>query len=111
MWQARYADRAKSIPVRAKKNEEGAEIQRLNKEVAALRRRLQEQASGVMSATERTELESKYQGELEDLEFAMKQTWEDKAKLSKQYEDERIRMEVCTAVDLFFVNWGSSFDW
>ena len=94
MTTLRYADRAKSIPVRATKNEEGAEIERLNKEVAALRRRLQQQAEGVISAEERKQLESKYKGDIEELEFAMRQTWEDKASLSKQYEHERARLAV-----------------
>ena len=45
--------------MRATKNEEGAEIERLNKEVAALKRRLEKQAEGVISTAERAQLESK----------------------------------------------------
>ena len=124
--------------MRATKNEEGAEIERLNKEVAALKRRLEKQAEGVISTAERAQLESKcvhrmlycrvlglhaqvdasrahparrivlcrYKGDIEELEFAMKQTWEDKAKLSRQYEAERARLEVrrcryCATVQCF----------
>lgn len=37
----RYADRAKSIAVKATKNEEGMEVEKLNKEIEALKRKVQ----------------------------------------------------------------------
>ena len=39
----RYADRAKAIPVNAVKNDESEQVEKLNNEIAALRKKLEEQ--------------------------------------------------------------------
>lgn len=42
----RYADRAKAIPVNATKNDESEVIEKLNKEIQALRKKLEGQGDG-----------------------------------------------------------------
>lgn len=55
---------------------------------------LRDQGGDVISASEKAALEAKYKDELNELEGVMKQTWEDKAAMSKQYEEDRARLEV-----------------
>ena len=87
----RYADRAKAIPVNATKNDESEQIEKLNKEIQALRKRLEAQADGGggVSSHEARLIEDRYRQQISEIENSMKQTWEEKAKLSVQYEDER----------------------
>ncbi len=47
----RYADRAKAIPVHATKNDESEQIEKLNNEIAVLRKMLEEQVRGSLFVT------------------------------------------------------------
>lgn len=84
-----YAKRAKTIKVTATKNEEANQIRQLQDEVEALKRKLEGQAAGSMGSSERTELVGKYEGQIEELQAFMKQSWEDKQKLSEMHEIEQ----------------------
>mmetsp|Transcript_101820 Transcript_101820/g.185862 ORF Transcript_101820/g.185862 Transcript_101820/m.185862 type:complete len:1271 (+) Transcript_101820:229-4041(+) len=90
-----YARRAKSIKVQATKNDESSQIKKLEDEVNALKLKLQDQACAAanasMSSKEKQELESRYVNQIEELQSFMKQSWDDKAKLSEQYEQEQAR--------------------
>eukprot|EP00929_Paragymnodinium_shiwhaense_P070364 TRINITY_DN3563_c1_g3_i1.p1 TRINITY_DN3563_c1_g3~~TRINITY_DN3563_c1_g3_i1.p1 ORF type:complete len:1266 (+),score=429.57 TRINITY_DN3563_c1_g3_i1:124-3921(+) len=91
-----YAKRAKTIKTTATKNDEASQIKKLEEEVEALRRKLASQAGGqdqAMNQRERQEMESKYEGQISELQTFMKQSWEDKEKLSKQYAEEQKKVE------------------
>ncbi|CAE7551731.1 KIF13B [Symbiodinium sp. CCMP2592] len=90
-----YAKRAKTIRVVATRNEETKQRQQLEKEVEALRQRSLDEAGPV------DELEEKHRAEIEALEAFMRQTWEDKQRLSKEHEEqrERARLEVQKALE------------
>ena len=95
----KYAARAKSIKLSAKKNEEASQISKLEDEIAMLKKKLAEQAgyaaaSGgaaldVFAAGGDPEQEARYKNQLKELEDAMKDTWEQKNKVSQQNEEER----------------------
>jgi hypothetical protein len=90
----RYANRAKSIKVNATKNEEKGQIDRLNQEIELLRKKLEGQSSrGGLDDKEKEELEAQYQKQIEDIENAMKTTWEEKQKISADHEIEIQRMQ------------------
>jgi hypothetical protein len=98
----KYASRAKSIKVKAIKNEESSQISRLNDEIRALKEKLAQQEGGDgpisrgsgsgSGGSGNAVLEDKAQQQLRELEEAMKSTWETKNKLSKEYEEERKRL-------------------
>ncbi|TMW68509.1 hypothetical protein Poli38472_005977 [Pythium oligandrum] len=90
----KYASRAKSIKVNAKKNEASSQISQLNEEIAALKKRLLEQTSTTLGLDpkEKEEIVSKYEQQIKEMDRIRLQTWEDKAKLSKQHEMERKRL-------------------
>ncbi|KAH9122760.1 hypothetical protein LEN26_010142 [Aphanomyces euteiches] len=88
----KYASRAKSIKVNAKKNEEASQISQLNEEIAALKRKLMEQTESGLDPREKNEIVAKYEKQIQEIDAVRMQTWEDKAKLSKQHEMERKKL-------------------
>ncbi|CAE7445109.1 kif1 [Symbiodinium necroappetens] len=90
-----FISAAKTIRVVATRNEETKQRQQLEKEVEALRQRSLDEAGPV------DELEEKHRAEIEALEAFMRQTWEDKQRLSKEHEEqrERARLEVQKALE------------
>jgi len=102
-----YAARAKSIKLSAKKNEEASEVSKLNEEITALKKKLEEQmlggggggmapapgaaagGAGAIQYIPDPEAEEKFKKQIEELERARNNTWEEKQKLSKQSEAER----------------------
>jgi len=92
-----YARRAKSIKVSAVKNEEASQIKKLQEEVEALKRKLEQDAcksiQASMNSEEKKDLESKYENQIEELQGFMKQSWEDKQKLSEQAEAAQKKVE------------------
>jgi hypothetical protein len=91
----KYANRAKAIKVNAVKNDEASQISRLNDEIRMLKERLAGQApapggtpagggAGAGASTADTSaLEERHKLQLKELEEAMKNTWEEKAKVTK----------------------------
>ena len=70
----KYAARAKSIKLSAKKNEEASQISKLNDEIAMLKKKLEEQAEGdggapgsLLSFAPDPEVESKYQNQIKEV--------------------------------------------
>jgi len=90
----KYASRAKSIKVNAKKNEASSQISQLNEEIAALKHKLQEQMAATMGLDpkEKDDIVKKYEKQIQEMDRVRLQTWEDKAKLSKQHEVERKKL-------------------
>ncbi|GMF16112.1 unnamed protein product [Phytophthora lilii] len=90
----KYASRAKSIKVNAKKNEASSQISQLNEEIAALKQKLQEQMEATLGLDpkEKDEIVKKYEKQIQEMDRVRLQTWEDKAKLSKQHEMERKKL-------------------
>ncbi|OQS07958.1 kinesin [Thraustotheca clavata] len=88
----KYASRAKSIKVNAKKNEEASQISQLNEEIAALKKRLMEQQSTSVDPLEKNEMIARFEKQIQEMDAVRMQTWEDKAKLSKQHELERKKL-------------------
>lgn len=90
----KYASRAKSIKVNAKKNEASSQISQLNDEIAALKKKLAEQTESTLGLDpkEKDEIVNKYEKQIQEMDRVRLQTWEDKAKLSKQHELERKRL-------------------
>ncbi|OWZ23501.1 Kinesin [Phytophthora megakarya] len=90
----KYASRAKSIKVNAKKNEASSQITQLNEEIATLKQKLQEQMEATLGLDpkEKDEIVKKYEKQIQEMDRVRLQTWEDKAKLSKQHEMERKKL-------------------
>ncbi|ETW06755.1 hypothetical protein H310_02917 [Aphanomyces invadans] len=88
----KYASRAKSIKVNAKKNEEASQISQLSEEIAALKKKLSEQAESGLDPREKNEIVAKYEKQIQEIDAVRMQTWEDKARLSKQHEMERKKL-------------------
>ncbi|RLN52494.1 hypothetical protein BBJ29_001108 [Phytophthora kernoviae] len=90
----KYASRAKSIKVNAKKNEASSQITQLNEEIATLKQKLQEQMDTTLGLDpkEKDEIVKKYEKQIQEMDRVRLQTWEDKAKLSKQHEMERKKL-------------------
>ncbi|KAL3666668.1 hypothetical protein V7S43_008297 [Phytophthora oleae] len=90
----KYASRAKSIKVNAKKNEASSQISQLNDEIAALKLKLQEQTGAALGLDpkEKDEIVKRYEKQIQEMDRVRLQTWEDKAKLSKQHEMERKKL-------------------
>ncbi|KAG7392671.1 hypothetical protein PHYPSEUDO_015059 [Phytophthora pseudosyringae] len=90
----KYASRAKSIKVNAKKNEASSQISQLNEEIAALKQKLQEQTETTLGLDpkEKDDIVKKYEKQIQEMDRVRLQTWEDKAKLSKQHEMERKKL-------------------
>lgn len=93
----RYANRAKAIKVSATKNEEASQLSRLNSEIEELKKKLAAAESGAggglagdhgVASAERKALQEKLQGQLSDMQQMVSSTWEDKAKLSADYESQ-----------------------
>lgn len=77
-----YAKRAKTIRVAATRNQESKQREELQKEVEELRKL-------VLEASSTEELEARHKAEIEALDAFMKDTWEDKQRLSKEHEEQR----------------------
>ncbi|KAE9131579.1 hypothetical protein PF010_g3472 [Phytophthora fragariae] len=90
----KYASRAKSIKVNAKKNEASSQISQLNEEIAALKQKLVEQMEATLGfdPKEKDEIVKRYEKQIQEMDRVRLQTWEDKAKLSKQHEMERKKL-------------------
>ncbi|DAZ99423.1 TPA: hypothetical protein N0F65_004056 [Lagenidium giganteum] len=90
----KYASRAKSIKVNAKKNEASSQISQLNEEIAALKKKLMEQTEMTfgLDPKEKDEIVKKYEKQIQEMDRVRLQTWEDKARLSKQHEMERKKL-------------------
>ena len=102
----RYAARAKTIKVSVTKNEEASQISMLNEEVAKLKRLLEEQQqqassnnSGSSNNADVVDMsavklaEEKLAQQIAETEALTRQTWEEKQRASKQYEDEIAKMK------------------
>ncbi|GMH66787.1 hypothetical protein TL16_g04507 [Triparma laevis f. inornata] len=97
----KYAARAKSIKLSAKKNEEASQISQLNDEIAALKKKLAEQAAvgggdsggdSILAVGGDPEAEARYRKQIEEMESAMADTWEQKEKVSNAKEAERLEL-------------------
>ncbi|CAJ1343387.1 unnamed protein product [Effrenium voratum] len=90
----RYANRAKAIKVSATKNEEASQISRLNSEIEELKKKLAAADQGAgggmgsMSDEEKRAMQEKFSAQLSDMQKMVSSTWEDKAKLSADYESQ-----------------------
>ena len=89
-----YANRAKMIQVAATKNEEMTQIDSLNDEISALKKKLAEAAAGGGSTSGMSEAASKkvtsqYEKQIQEMTNMVSQTWDDRAKLSQKHEQER----------------------
>lgn len=92
----RYANRAKAIKVSAKKNEEASQISRLQAEVNELKKMLasgKASAGGMMTEEEKKAVSDQYEKQISEMNQFMKQTWEEKAKLSRKHEEQIVRMQ------------------
>ena len=78
----KYANRAKAIKVNAIKNEETSQISKLNDEIRQLKLRLEGQAQ-ISTIADTSALEERHRQQLNDLEEAIKSTWEEKSKVGK----------------------------
>ncbi|KAF1320212.1 Kinesin protein, partial [Globisporangium splendens] len=90
----RYTSRVKSIKVNAKKNEASSQISQLNEDIAALKKKLMEQTELTLGLDpkEKEEIVKAYEKQIQEMDRIRLQTWENKAKLSKQHELERKRL-------------------
>ncbi|KAF1794497.1 Kinesin-like protein [Phytophthora cactorum] len=66
----KYASRAKSIKVNAKKNEASSQISQLNEEIAALKQKLQEQMEATLGLDpkEKDEIVTKYEKQIQEMD-------------------------------------------
>jgi hypothetical protein len=87
------------MQVNAVKNEEASQVSRLNDEIKMLKAKLEGQQANSSSNgnsninnVDTTELEDKHRQQLKELEEAIKNTWEEKAKISEGYELDRQRL-------------------
>jgi len=88
----KYADRAKAIRLKAVKNEEIGQIEKLEREIASLRERLAENRNGSQPVD--IAGEKRLRKQIAEYESFMKQTWEDKEAMSIEHERERERIIV-----------------
>ena len=81
----------------APRNEEASQLSRLNSEIEELKKKLAAAESGAggglggdhgVASAERKALQEKLQGQLSDMQQMVSSTWEDKAKLSADYESQ-----------------------
>jgi len=83
----KYADRAKAIRLKAVKNEEIGQIEKLEREIKSLKSKLADHSHPVDLASE-----NRYLKQIAEYESFMKQTWEDKEAMSQEHERERERI-------------------
>ncbi len=104
----KYANRAKAIKVKAIKNEEASQISKLNDEIRQLKEQLADEAARAAASDSaqinssinnnssdnggNIELEARHKQQLKELEDAMKNDWQEKARISEEYENERKRL-------------------
>jgi len=87
----RYANRAKAIKVSATKNDESAQISRLEAEIEELKKKLAGGGGGGGGAAaedERKEMQAKFQQQLAEMQQMVNSTWEDKANVSAELEQQ-----------------------
>jgi kinesin family protein 1/kinesin family protein 3/17 len=106
----KYANRAKSIKLNAKKNDEKGNTKAMEEEIAKLKKMLAEQAAGGgggggggggevvymnggVDEEAQRQMEEKYKKELAEMQSKMKETWEDKEKHSGKLAAERKQMQ------------------
>mmetsp|Transcript_44520 Transcript_44520/g.123248 ORF Transcript_44520/g.123248 Transcript_44520/m.123248 type:complete len:1252 (-) Transcript_44520:30-3785(-) len=94
-----YAKRAKTIKVSATRNEEASYIKKLEAEVEALQRKLEEHAmsgerAAPISAMERQEIEAKYEAQIQDVQALMATSWEEKRRLSDRHAEDQAKFKV-----------------
>ena len=96
--------RAKSIQLKASKNEQMTEAGRLRQEVQELRRKLQLAAEARASPEAEQELAQleQYRGQIEDYELRLQQTFEEK---------QRACAELVAQRELAQQDWAISFSW
>lgn len=82
-----YANRAKNIQNKSKKNETNAA--KVVKELREQIERLQEALAKGGNPEEQEQREREYHGVIADLEYAKRQTWEEKEKMKKQFEESK----------------------
>ena len=95
----RYAARAKTIKKTVTKNEESGQIDKLNEEVARLKKMLAEKATvpGVVQDDEAlSKAQSQIQDQIREMEMLTKQTWAEKQEQSKKHESEMQRLRKAT---------------
>ena len=95
----RYAARAKTIKKTVTKNEESGQIDKLNEEVARLKKMLAEKATvpGVVQDDEAlSKAQSQIQDQIREMEMLTKQTWAEKQEQSKKHESEMQRLRRAT---------------
>ncbi|CAE8611692.1 unnamed protein product [Polarella glacialis] len=87
-----YADRAKSIKVKATKNEQMSEVGKLREQMELLRKKLADQVGVVQTEEEELQLQ-KYRCQIEEYELRLQQSFEEKeracAELSEQVDRQR----------------------
>jgi hypothetical protein len=101
-----YANRAKNIQNVSKKNEDENQriVRELREEIAALRAMLQGGASGEGGAIDPDKM-ARMEAMISDLEYAKKQTWQEKEQVSKTFEEERIgNLQARGMIDLVMQN-------
>ena len=94
-----YAARAKTIKKTVTKNEESGQIDKLNEEVARLKKMLAEKAAvpGVVQDDEAlSKAQSQIQDQIREMEMLTKQTWAEKQEQSKKHESEMQRLRKAT---------------
>lgn len=89
----KYANRAKAIKVCAVKNEEASKIDKLNDEIRLLKEKLAQNGSGGTAVADTSALEEKHKQQLRELEAVMKNSWEEKSRLSQQHEIDRKKQD------------------
>ena len=95
----RYAARAKTIKKTVTKNEESGQIDKLNEEVARLKKMLAEKATvpGVVQDDEAlSKAQTQIQDQIREMEMLTKQTWAEKQEQSKKHESEMQRLRKAT---------------
>jgi hypothetical protein len=90
-----YADRAKSIQVRATKNEQMSEVGKLREEVEVLRQKLADKVGVVRTEEEEQQLQH-YRSQIEEYEWRLQQSFEEKQKacalLAEQVKQHQLQM-------------------
>lgn len=88
-----YADRAKAIQLKARKNEQMTEVGKLKAEIEALKAQMAAGGGGGTGDGALTSAQqAKMQKEIDDYNFMLKQSFEEKERLAREMEQERQNM-------------------
>lgn len=89
----KYANRAKSIKIKATKNEEASQIAKLNEEIRLLKEKLaaQQNSDNYQRNNNDEEPSSRNLEQLKELEEAAKASWEERTRLSLAHEEEKAK--------------------